>query len=223
MRLALYLGLGVLCGLASAAPLMAQPTAKPGIYTCVDAAGQRFTVDRPIVQCADREQRVLGPSGVERTRIGPVLTELEMAQHQELLRREQLQQQRAQEQRRRDAVLLARFPERSLHEAARQDALLQVEEMQALAYQRLRDLDREKKQLDQELQAFKQDPAKAPARLRAYGQDLDKAKQDQRALLAAQAAEAQRIHQRFDADLQRLQPLWQSQKPGLPAATTPLR
>lgn len=188
---------------------MAQPASGTNsIYTCVDGAGQRLTADRPIPQCADREQRVLSPSGVERSRIGPALTEAEMAQRREQKRNEQLAQQRQQEQRRRDAALLARYPERSAHDAARREALQQVEELQNQAQQRLKALDREKQHLNQELEFYQKDPSRMPVRLRAALQDVEKGQQDQRAMLAVQADEMRRIHQRFDAELQRLQPLW---------------
>ncbi len=83
---------------------------------------------------------------------------------------------------------------------------------------RLQELDKEKQQLDQELQFYQQDPSKTPARLKGALQDVEKAQQEQRALLAAQADEVQRIHKRFDADLQRLLPLWKSQQPSVSAA-----
>lgn len=211
MRLAFHLGSFVLGSMALTASVMAQPSGKTGIYSCIDATGRRITADRPIPQCADREQRLLSPSGVERGRIGPALTETEMAQRLEQRRNEQLQQQRIQEQRRRDAVLLARYPDRALHDAARREALAQMEEMQALARKRLQELDREKLQLDQELQFYQQDASRVPVRLRGALQDVEQAQQEQRALLAAQAEEVQRIHKRFDVDLLRLQPLWKSQ------------
>lgn len=211
MRLAIYIGFSVLCSMAYTAVVMAQPLPSQGIYTCTDAAGKRLTADRPIAQCADREQRVLGPTGVERSRLGPVLTEIEMAQQLEQRRQEQLLQQRALEQRRRDAVLLARYPNRALHDAARRNALLQIEELQALAHKQMLELDKDSQQLQQELDFYKQDVSKIPVRLRGALQDIGKAQKEQQALLAAQAEEAKRIHQRFDVQLERLKPLWASQ------------
>ena len=213
MRLALHLGLWVLGSMASSSPVLAQTSKNTGIYTCVDAKGQRWTADRPIAQCADREQRVLGPSGVERHRVGPSLTEVEMAQLLEQRRQAQAQQQRAQEQRRRGAVLLARYPEQALHDAARQEALLPIAEMQNLAHQRLRELNKDRQQLEAEMHQYQQNPATAPARLRLALSEVEQAQQNVRALLALHAAEAQRVHQRFDAELQSLRALWNSQSP----------
>ena len=220
MRLALHIGFFVLCSQVPTAAVMAQPSKVQGIYTCIDAAGRRFTADRPIVQCADREQRVLGPTGVERTRVGPALTELEMAQRLEQQRQEQSLLQRTQEQRRRDAVLLMRYPDRASHDAARRNALLQIEALQKMALKQMQALQQDNEQLQQELAFYQQDAAKVPARLRAAVQDNEKAQRDQQAVLAAQDQEVQRVHQRLDAELERLQPLWQSRQPEAPMQTT---
>lgn len=198
---------------------MAQPSKPQGIYTCTDSSGRRFTADRPIVQCADREQRVLGPTGVERRRVGPALTEFEMAQRLDQQRQEQLLLQRTQEQRRRDAALLARYPDRDSHDTARRNALLQIEALQKMALKHMQALQQESEQLQQELAFYQQDLSKIPARLRAAVQDNEKAQHDQQAVLAAQDQETQRVHQRLDGELARLQPLWQSRSSEMPAQT----
>ena len=80
-------------GLASAlvaAAAMAANLPEAGIYSCIDAQGRRLTADRPIAACVDREQRLLGPSGVERARLGPTLTDAER-DAQAAQRRQQLQ------------------------------------------------------------------------------------------------------------------------------------
>ena len=45
-----------------------------GIYTCVDARNRKLTSDRPIPECADREQRVLNPSGTLKIRLTPAIS-----------------------------------------------------------------------------------------------------------------------------------------------------
>ena len=63
---------------AGAMPAQAQaPANSGGIYACTDANGRRITADRPIASCVDREQRVLGTTGVELRRVGPTLTDQE--------------------------------------------------------------------------------------------------------------------------------------------------
>jgi hypothetical protein len=71
------MGLGLVAG-SLAAGLLA-PAWAEGIYTCVDAKGRRITSDRPIIECIDREQRELSPSGTVRRKIGPSLTAMERA------------------------------------------------------------------------------------------------------------------------------------------------
>lgn len=211
MRLAFNIGFWLLCSVVSPAAVKAQPSVASGIYTCTDASGRRLTADRPIAQCADREQRVLGPTGVERNRIGPALTEAEMAQRLEAQRNAMLQQQRMQEQRRRDAALLARYPDRSSHDGARRDGVVRIKELIAVAQMRLTDLEQEKQQLLEEQAFYAKDPSKMPARLQATLQDIDRIALEQRALIEVQTTEIQRAHKRFDAELLRLQPLWNSQ------------
>ena len=65
-----------------------------GIYTCVDAKGRKLTSDRPIVDCLDREQLELNPSGTVRRKVGPSLTAQERAAEDEKQR--QLAEERAQ-------------------------------------------------------------------------------------------------------------------------------
>ena len=67
----------VLGAIAAAAGTLAWAQAQPvpgGVYTCIDAKGRKLTADRPIVECIDREQKVLNPSGTVRAKVGPSLT-----------------------------------------------------------------------------------------------------------------------------------------------------
>lgn len=211
MRLARYIGCLIFWNLGLTAAVMAQKAPGSSVYTCTDASGQHLTSDRPIPQCQDREQRVLGPSGMERSRLGPALTETEMAERLEQRRQAALLQQREKEQRRRDAALLARYPDRRSHDAARRDSLQTIEEQQAMVQQRLGLLGREQAQLQQELEFYAKDPGKAPTRLRTSMQEVDQEMQEQRLLLQGHQDDARRMHKRFDAELQRLQPLWNPQ------------
>jgi hypothetical protein len=58
----------------------------PQIYTCTDASGRKLTSDRPIMECSDREQTILNPSGTVKARIGPVLTPFEQSQSEARIR-----------------------------------------------------------------------------------------------------------------------------------------
>lgn len=195
------------------APLPASLAASGSIYTCVDAAGRRWTADRPIVQCVDREQRVLGPSGVERQRIAPALTEAQMAQRLEERRLQQSQAQRMLEQRRRDAALLARYPDQHSHDTQRQQSLVQLEAVQQAAQERLAALQALHAEQAKELDFYANDPSRVPARLNSAIEAAQQTEQEQQRFIDRQAIEIQRVHQRFDAERERLRPLWNAQDP----------
>lgn len=207
LRIGLWLS-GLAVPVASS---MAQGGAHAVIYTCMDKDGHRLIADRPIPQCADREQRVLRASGQEHHRMGPALTETEMGQRLETRRQVQFQQQRVQDARRRDAALLARYPHRVSHELARRTHLQRIEAVQTQIAQRLQLLGREKVELQKTLTRYAAHNIQAPARLQTALEKTARAQQEQRLLLLAHTEEAVRLSQRFDAELLRLEPMWQQQ------------
>lgn len=193
-----------------AAPAMAQNAPEVGIYSCTDAQGRRLTADRPIAACVDREQRLLGPSGVERTRIGPTLTEAER-EAQAVQRRQQLQaEQRARDEIRRQRALAYRYPDKAAHDAERAAAVAQIDDVTALAHRRVDDLRAERRKLDTEMEFYAKDPARAPVTLRRQLTQSDEALAEQARYLSTQEQEKRRLHQRFDAELAQLRQLWAS-------------
>lgn len=179
-----------------------------GIYTCVDASGRRITSDRPIAACIDREQRELGPSGTVRRVIGPTLTEHEKAARAVHLRKEQEERDRIADERRRERVLVARYPDRAAHELERRAALEMVDSVTEIAAKRIDELRVTRKALDAEMEFYKKDPLKAPMRLQrqiaANEADID----EQRRFIIKQGEEKQRINKRFDDELAQLRRLW---------------
>src|SRR5688572_28918452 len=106
--------------LALGAMLLAGAGAAPAaIYSCVDASGKKLTSDRPIAECATREQKVLNPDGSVRRVVPPTLTADERAEQE--ARERQLAVERAQQQDavRRDRNLMVRFPNEAAHNKAR--------------------------------------------------------------------------------------------------------
>lgn len=218
MKWSKHLLTGMVLGAMCCSSASAQPrAASSGIYTCIDASGVRITADRPIPQCADREQRVLSPSGLELKRVGPALSEVEMAQRLEERRLQQLTQQRAKEMLRRDQSLLARYPNRESHEAQRQLGLQQVDALLTMSYQRLGSLEAAEHEVRESLAAYTQKHEKAPLRLLTRQEEVARELADLKAQIASQEADKRRIQARFDEELQRLVPLWSKQS----AAATP--
>ena len=205
---------GVLLVAAWAGAALAQAGANQGsIYACTDAKGRRITADRPIADCVDREQRVLGNTGVELRRVSPTLTEQERSAIDARRRQDQAEQARVREERSRDRAMLLRYPNQASHDAARNEALSQVSDVNAVAQQRLSELKQRRTKLNTELEFYQNDPKKAPANLRRQLDDNTESQAEQQRFIKQQEEEKQRINQRFDAELQQLRKLWADLQP----------
>ena len=187
----------------------AQSTQSPqSIYTCVDAQGRRLTSDRPILACIDREQRQLNSSGTTMRVIPPALTAAERDAREARQRQADLDAQRARDAIRRDQALITRYPDREAFDLDRKKALSQTQLVVDAADKRIADLGAARKALDDEMEFYRKDPAKAPGKLRMAIEDNAQDVEEQRRAIAGQAEERKRINARFDGDLLRLQPLW---------------
>ena len=203
----------VLAGLCAVVAAQNAPANTQSVYTCVDKQGRKLTSDRPIPECIDREQRELGPTGTVRRVIGPTLTDHERAALEVERRKEQEERNRIADERKRERVLLARYPDKASHDAERALALAQVDAVTATATQRIADLHGRRKTLDLEMEFYRKDPAKAPMMLRRQLAENDEEVQEQRRFIAGQDQEKRRIHQRFDEELAQLRKLWATQRP----------
>lgn len=190
-----------------------------GIYTCIDGQGRRLTADRPIAECADREQSELFPSGTVKRRIGPTLTAEEHAAEEEKARRLQEERSAQAEEKRRERALLTRYPNRATHDRERTMALTQIDGLIGVASKRGAELEQARKRLDTELEFFAGDPSRAPAALRRQIEENRHDTEAQKRFIANQEAEKQRIGQRFDEELARLKVLWAQR--GTVTATRP--
>lgn len=206
MRLAGVVLTGLMLG-GYALPSLAQTTSG-GIYSCTDAKGRRLTSDRPIRECADREQLLLNPSGTVRAVVPPSLTGPERAALEVRQRREAEERARQAEEKRRERALLVRYPNRATHDKERTEALSQITVVRQAAMNRVKELQRQRKELDTELEFYAKDPEKVPPSLRRLVEDNEKSMAVQERFIADQDAEMVRVNARFDEELQRLQLLW---------------
>ncbi|TAF85015.1 MAG: DUF4124 domain-containing protein [Curvibacter sp.] len=179
-----------------------------GVYTCVDAKGRKLTADRPIVECIDREQKILNPSGTVRAKVGPSLTAKEMADIEAKEKREAEERNRTAEEKRRDRALLARYPSKAVHDQERADALAQIAVVVKAATNRLDELAKQRRTIDEEMEFYKKDPTKAPAYVRRQLEENTQSQSVQRRFIGEQDAEAKRVNERFDDELGRLRQLW---------------
>jgi len=195
------------------------PGTSGGIYTCVDRNGRRLTADRPIAECLDREQRELGPSGIVRRQIGPSLTEQERAAQEAQRRKEAEARARELEERRRERVLTARYPDKAAHDVERAAAIQMVDDVTATAEKRLVELAQQRKAFDVEMEFYKKDPNKAPMSLRRKIAENEESIAEQQRFIAGQDQEKRRVHQRFDVELAQLRKLWDAQRMPVSGAT----
>src|SRR4051794_4667289 len=108
-----FIAAAVLAGVAPGA------SAPGGIYTFVGSKGRRLTSDRPILDCIDREQTELSPSGKIVRKLGPSMTAEERAAEEEKQRKALEEKARLEDEKRRDRALLSRFPDRATHDKER--------------------------------------------------------------------------------------------------------
>lgn len=191
-----------------------QPAANTarGIYTCVDSNGRRLTADRPIAECAHKEQQLLNRDGSLRQVIPPTMTADERAE-QEARDRAAAEARAAQNDAvRRDRNLMARFPNEAAHKRAREAAADTVRLAIRASELRLRDLEAARKPLNDEAEFYigRQMPAKLKAQIEAN----EAAVEAQRSASLNQEAELVRINKLYDLELERLRRLWGGAQPG---------
>lgn len=184
----------------------------PEIYTCVDRNGRQRTADRPIPECADREQQLRNPSGTVRATIAPVQSAEERARQEERQRAATEQQARQREERRRERALLLRYPNAAAHDKERSEALAQLAAARQAGATRLAELVRQGERLQVEMEFYQKDPARAPLALRRQIEENRRNQSAQQRFLAEQDAERDRVNARFDAERERLTPLWVMQR-----------
>lgn len=198
----------------------AAPAAAEGIYSCVDAKGRHLTADRPIKDCIDREQKELNPSGTVKRTVPPSLTADERAQLEQKARQEQEARARAAEERRREVALVARYPDQAAHDKERRAALAVADGVTAAAVKHSAALTTERKKLNDELEFYKKNPAKVPARLKRQLEENERQLAEQKRFIDNQVSEKQRINARFDEELALLRRLWAAQAVAQPAAAS---
>ncbi len=182
--------------------------AAQSIFSCTDARGKKLTSDRPIPECLDREQSELNPSGTIKRNVGPSLTSAERERIEAQQKKDAEEKARVNEERRRNRALLMRYQDQAAHDRERAEALKQVDEVIATADKRLAELAKQNEGIKAELEFYKNDPTKAPPKLRRQIAEHDDSVRAQQRFIADQAQEKKRVNDRFDEELARLKPLW---------------
>ncbi len=178
------------------------------IYTCIDAKGRKLTSDRPIPECADREQKELNNSGTVKRTVKPAMTAEEQRVFDEKEKQATEERLRLNEEKRKDRALLTRYPSRPSHDKERSDTLAQVDDVMKAATKRVGELAVQRKEIDTELEFYKKNPAKIPLSLKRQIEDNDASVAVQKRFIVDQESEKKRTNARFDDELVRLKTLW---------------
>jgi hypothetical protein len=219
-----WLGCIVAAGFGLALSALSNDVRAEGIYTCVDAKGRHLTSDRPILDCIDREQTELSPSGQVVRKIGPSLTAAERAAQEEQARRAAEERARQMEEKKRDRALLARYPDKLTHDRERNQALAAVDDVIHTAVKRIDELRADRKKLDTELEFYSKDTSKVPLQLKHRLADNEQELAAQERFIANQNDEKKRINTKYDDELVRLRSLWaQRVAPASPSASLATR
>jgi hypothetical protein len=191
---------------AGAAPSAAQ------IFSCVDASGKRITSDRPILECQNRDQRLLNADGSVKNIVPPTPTPDERAEAEARERQFQTERAMRQEAVRRDRNLLVRFPNEAAHRKSREAALDDNRAAVRRSEVRIEGLTKARKPLTDEAEFYigKQLPPQLKQQLDANDAAV-KAQQD---LMLNQQTEIVRINTLYDSELERLRSLWAGATPG---------
>jgi hypothetical protein len=184
--------------------------AENSIYTCRDQYGKTMTSDQPIPNCVG-VMRELGPSGIVRREIAAPLTPEQQRQKDADDRARRAAEEVAREKRRRDTALLAAYQNTDQIEAARKRALSDADASIKLSQERMIELVKEKKSLQQEaLQTYGSKPL--PPLFQRRIDDNQALIDDEDASIKTRQADIGRINQRYDDDLKRFQELTDSPK-----------
>lgn len=182
------------------------------IYSCIDANGKKLTSDRPIAECANRDQKLLNADGSLRKVVPPTPTADETAEAELAARRAAADRAAQQDAVRRDRNLMLRFPNEAAHKRAREAALDDVRKSVRNSEERLKLLAAERKPLLDEAEFYPE--KQLPAKIRQALDANDAAVEAQRTLVQNQQAEITRINALFDVELERLRQLWSGAPPG---------
>ena len=188
---------------------------KTYIFQC-EVNGKKVTSDRPIPECANKEQRQLNPDGSLYRIVKPTPTPDE-SEEMERKERERLAALANQNDAvRRDRNLMQRFPNEAAHKKARDKALDDLRVAAKNSEARIGLLLKERKKLEDEKQFYVNEQVNKPLPT-LLKQKLDAneaALEAQKSLAQNQDSEVARINKLYDAELARLRKLWAGAQPG---------
>ena len=173
------------------------------IYLCKDASGKTISSDRPIPECADRAVREYGKSGALKREIPAPLTAEENRQKQLREEKRKAEALAADEQRKSDRVIMARYTREADIEKARQRSVDVVQEQVKRGSMSIASSEKQLKQAQAEMESYQKKHAKPPAELQRRLQQADQRIKDETTAMKENEAEIAQINAKFDQTLKR--------------------
>lgn len=181
--------------------------AQAQIYMCKDADGRTITSDRPIPECADRAMRELDKSGRARRDIPAPMSAEEKRRLQLEQEKRKADEAAADEQRRSDRLLRARYKSEADIEVARKRELEQVDDRVKRDKAVLAAAEKQQQQAQTEADALKKKNATVPTVLQHKIDDASQTVLSTRKSLEGHEADAAAANAKHDALLKRFREL----------------
>lgn len=183
--------------------MLASWSAHAQIYLCKDASGKTISSDRPIPECADRAVREYGKSGALKREIPAPLTAEEKRQKQLQEEKRKAEALAAEEQRKSDRVIMARYTREADIEKARQRSVDVVQEQVKRGGMSVASSEKQLKQAQAEMESYQKKHAKPPAELQHRLQQAEQRVKDETNAMKENEAEIAQINAKFDQALKR--------------------
>lgn len=189
----------------SGALLLLPLVAHAEIFICKDASGRTLTSDRPIMECQDRNVRVLGKNGLTQREIAPPMTAEQKRQKQAEDDKLKADAEAQKEQKRQDMALKARYKTEADIEADRKRTLDDARDQLKREEAGAADAGKRLKEVRAEADTQKKKPL-SPT-LQRQLDTAEQAVKDSQKRLAELQVEVAQINGRFDEKLKRFREL----------------
>ena len=177
------------------------------IYMCKDESGRTLTSDRPIPECDGRAIREFDKGGTVRRDIPPPMTAEQKRQQQLEEERHKAEVAAADERKREDRSIRARYRSEADVEAARKQAIDGVQEQIKRDKAMLANAEKQQKQAHAEGDTYKQKNTPLPAGVKQRVEESDQAVEAAGKAIRDHEAEIGQINAKFDATLKRFKEL----------------
>lgn len=181
----------------------AASAAQAQIYMCKDASGRTLTSDRPIPECADRAMREFGKTGVLKREIRAPLTAEEKRQKQLEEEKRKVEALAAEEQKKSDNAMLARYRTEADINVARARSLSVIDEQVKRETIGLTAAEKQLAQAQSARDAAAKNQSKVPPVLVRNVEDAERRVTESRNRLKEYNAELAKVNAKFDQTVAR--------------------